>query len=258
MLAVVSPRLGAQDCKNIETGQAECCTAPCEVLGYGPPIFQLQDEANPTTGGLRIKHIVAPPSAGNPFQCVDPNTQKLISRQVTFVLTCDPNAPIFNPHATRAEEVSTCNYEIEMATKYACGCAPDCAGKTCGGDGCGGYCGSDVLGGECPAGQACGADDVCRDPAVAATKGKYITSPGDVAGGVFGGMFLGVFLFLACYFAYTKGYCAKAWAAVSGKGGRGFSKMPAASSSGSSSTTGVAAAPAGYQGSSGYGSGAKA
>jgi len=245
---------------NQDTGAKECCTADCEVLGYGPPIFQLQDETNPTSGGLRIKHIVAPPSAGNPYQCVDPNTQKLISRQVTFVLTCDPNAPIFNPHATRAEEVTTCNYEIEMATKYACGCAPDCSGKTCGGDGCGGYCGGDDLGGKCPEGQSCDADEICRNPMPAAAgKGKYTKTPGDVAGGVFGGMFLGVFVFIACYYAYTKGYFSAAWGAVSGKGGRGFSKMPAAGSAGSSSSSSsTAAASAGYQGSSGYGSGAKA
>ena len=243
----MSPRLGAQDCKNIETGQAECCTAPCEVLGYGPPIFQLQDEANPTTGGLRIKHIVAPPDVGDPYECIDPNTQQPVPRHLTYFLNCDPKASDFNVNATIVE-AGTCNYQLTLNTPYACGCAPDCAGKSCGSNGCGGYCGSDVLGGECPAGQACGADDVCRDPAVAATKGKYTKTPGDVAGGVFGGMFLGVFLFLACYFAYTKGYCAKAWAAVSGKGGRGFSKMPAASSSGSSATSGAAPASGGGYG----------
>jgi hypothetical protein len=256
--------LTLQECTNIDTGLPECCTADCEVLGYGPPIFQLQDESNPTTGGLNIKHIVAPPSAGNPFPCTD-NNGKFISRQVTYKLMCDPNAPIFNPSATRAEEVATCNYEIELPTRYACGCAPDCEGKTCGSDGCGGTCGADGLAGGCPTGQTCESDQVCRNPSGSANSGnapsgKYSKTSSDVAGALFGGMFLGVFLFVAAYFAYSKGYCGKAWAAVSGGKGRGFAKMPPAS--GSSSTSPPAATAPGaksagnstYQGTAGYGS----
>ncbi len=198
--------------------------------------------------------MVAPPDVGDPYECINPDTQQPVPRRLTYMLNCDPKAPIFNPTAT-IDEQGTCNYVLTMNTRYACGCAPDCEGKTCGGNGCGGYCGSDDLGGECPAGQTCDGGQVCRDPA-AAGKGKYTKTAGDVAGALFGGMFLGVFLFIAAYFAYSKGYCAKAWSAVSGKGGgRGFSKMPAGASGSAASAP---ASSASYQGTSGYGSGAKA
>lgn len=58
-------------------------------------------------------------------------------------------------------ENTTCHYVMSLRTGLACGCAPDCNGKTCGPDGCGGYCSGDSLQGGCPNGQSCQADNTC-------------------------------------------------------------------------------------------------
>ena len=39
-----------------------CCTAPCEVLGVGIPLWTPIDSNNLLTGGLRITHMGVPPA----------------------------------------------------------------------------------------------------------------------------------------------------------------------------------------------------
>ncbi len=51
---------------------------------------------------------------------------------------------------------------IELRTSSACGCAPDCNGKTCGSDGCGGFCSGSYFAGGCPTGQTCQSGVCCR------------------------------------------------------------------------------------------------
>lgn len=214
-----------QECENILTGDPECCTADCEILGYGPPIFALQDDSNPVSGGLTIQHIAAPPTYADRFECPpDAKTGQPSSRSITYLLDCDPNAPIFSPNVVRAEEVTPCVYEIQIKTRYACGCAPDCEGKSCGSDGCNGFCGSPGGGGVCPTGQTCDANFVCRDPTPHHSSSAAPTyTGGDVAGAVFGGALMGIVVFLLSYFAYTRGYCTAAYAAATG-GNRGFKR----------------------------------
>ena len=47
----------------------ECCTAPCEVLGTGPPLWSLIDPANPATGGVSVTYWGVPSLPGDPFPC---------------------------------------------------------------------------------------------------------------------------------------------------------------------------------------------
>ena len=48
-------------------GQPVCCTSDCEVLGVGPPVFQLKQPNNPQTGGILVTHRGAPPAYVQPL-----------------------------------------------------------------------------------------------------------------------------------------------------------------------------------------------
>lgn len=249
------------ECTNILTGEPECCTRDCEILGYGTPIFSMQDESNPVTGGLRIQHIAAPPTFDDIFSCpTDPKTGAPRSRSLTYLLNCDQSA-IFAPKITSVLEVSECTYEFQISTRYACGCAPQCDGKTCGPNGCGGFCGSNGMGGNCPDGQSCGDDQVCRSPAPANSNkpnGKYQYTGGDIAGALFGGILLALVLLAIGYFLFSKGYCAAAYAAVTGAGRRGFKKMPPGAAGKDGATASAAASDSTSSSYNSMGAGAKA
>jgi len=143
-----------------------CCTANCEVLGVGTPVWNLIDETNPSGGGVMLTHQGVPPAANDPNRCpLDPNTGAELQRSITFLLYCNPNLPPNELVELDAYENTTCQYVIELQTAAACGCAPDCLGKTCGSDGCGGYCSGAALYGNCPFGQQCNqATGVCCRP----------------------------------------------------------------------------------------------
>jgi len=47
------------------TGEKICCSANCEVLGVGQPIFELIDSNNPATGGIQITYRGSPSKAGD-------------------------------------------------------------------------------------------------------------------------------------------------------------------------------------------------
>ncbi len=52
----------APGCVDSVTGQPVCCTADCEVLSTGVPIWSLQDTNNPLFGGLVLQHESVSPS----------------------------------------------------------------------------------------------------------------------------------------------------------------------------------------------------
>ena len=43
-------------------GNPICCTQDCQVLGVGPPLWQLKQPQNPEFGGLLITHRGVPPA----------------------------------------------------------------------------------------------------------------------------------------------------------------------------------------------------
>lgn len=149
-------------CVDPFTGNFTCCTAPCEVLGVGTPIWELADPNDPIFGGVLLKHNGVPPAAKDPNHCpINKNTGAEFDRSVTFVMHCDPFISPNTLQLLTAYENTTCSYVIEVNTVAACGCSPNCAGKMCGPDGCGGYCSGPALGGNCPYGQTCMPDNTC-------------------------------------------------------------------------------------------------
>ena len=145
-------------------GQPVCCTAPCESLGIGTPIWSLLDSTDPSSGGVGLSFFGVVPEKADPYgpNCGINNATGSRERDVLIELHCDRSV---DPVATGlvvdyAYEASTCHYVISARTAAACGCAPNCNNfglRQCGGDGCGGYCSGPELGGACPSGQACNA-----------------------------------------------------------------------------------------------------
>lgn len=132
-------------------GNPVCCSAPCEVLGYGGPFWQLQDPTNPMSGGLIIQHYGVLPTNSDLYKCpYNTRTGTMEERTVTFSIACDPTQAPGQLMVINATYNATniCTNTVYLAASEACGCSPDCANKTCGPDGCGGFCGG--LDGLCP------------------------------------------------------------------------------------------------------------
>ncbi len=53
----------------MQTGAAECCTKPCEVLGTGPPLWSVMDPTNPSTGGVSLTYWGVPSLPDDGFKC---------------------------------------------------------------------------------------------------------------------------------------------------------------------------------------------
>ncbi len=64
----------AKACQDPTTKQPICCTANCEVLGVGIPLFKPIDPNNPFYGGVSITHSGVPPTCVSShraaWQCV--------------------------------------------------------------------------------------------------------------------------------------------------------------------------------------------
>ena len=156
-------------CFNHVTQQPTCCTAPCESLGIGTPIWSLLDSTNPADGGVGLTFFGVVPEASDPYGpgCGVNNATGSRERDVTVRLNCDRSVPSGSLVIDNAFEDTTCHYIINTRTSNACGCAPSCNNfgiHNCGPDGCGGYCSGPELGGGCPAGQSCdaGTNLCCR------------------------------------------------------------------------------------------------
>jgi hypothetical protein len=149
------------DCLDPYDSTNRTCTADCEVLGVGLPEWSLLDPANPATGGVSLTYTGL--SEGLSPCPTDPATGRPRLRTITYAIACDPSVPAdtFEADATVAEG-APCAYTLGVRTAAACGCAPDCEGKTCGPDGCGGFCSGPTLYGACPNGEACQGGVCCR------------------------------------------------------------------------------------------------
>ena len=149
------------DCTDPYDNSTRVCTAPCEVLGVGLPVWSLLDPTNPATGGVQLTYTGL--SEGLYACPTDPATGRPFLRTITYSIACDPSVGTdeFETDGV-TEEGSNCQYKLAVRTGAACGCAPDCVGKTCGSDGCGGFCSGPLLYGVCPNGQACQSGVCCR------------------------------------------------------------------------------------------------
>lgn len=104
------------------TGAKVCCTAECELLGYGYPIFELVDPNNPKTGGINITHLSVPASDLDPNECpYDPSKGGFISRSVEFNFQCDPNGSKGSFRVLNAYEGPQCHYNLVLSSVHGCG-----------------------------------------------------------------------------------------------------------------------------------------
>lgn len=108
-----------QTCKAMGSTQEQPCTAPCAVLGESYPHFDLQTDSNPKTGGVRLSHTGAPPLQGSQWGCpADPVTGASRARNITYVISCDPDvefAPLY------ADESPECVFSLYARSRHACG-----------------------------------------------------------------------------------------------------------------------------------------
>ena len=148
--------------------QPTCCTAPCETLGIGTPLWSLLDPTNPSSGGVGLTFFGVVPEQSDPYGpgCGVNNATGSRERDVTVRLNCDRSVPSGSLAIDNAYEETTCHY-VNTRTSNACGCAPSCNSfgiRMCGSDGCGGFCSGADLAGDCPVGQSCdpGTSLCCR------------------------------------------------------------------------------------------------
>lgn len=111
---------------------------PCIIFAHTRPEFDLIDESNPATGGLRLSYLgLSEPESDAFNQCpYSPVYAGEQPRVLRINLLCDPSGsttdvkyapnPAFPTDPTSFfKEVSTCTYELTVSTKAACGVSGD-------------------------------------------------------------------------------------------------------------------------------------
>lgn len=56
-------------CYSYVDQQFECCSASCEVVGVGTPLWSLINPNDPVNGGVQLKYSSVPPDADSPNPC---------------------------------------------------------------------------------------------------------------------------------------------------------------------------------------------
>ena len=144
-----------------------CCTAACETLAIGTPLWGAIDPVNVEEGGLSLTYFGVVPESSDPYgpNCGINQASGARERSVRINIACDRS---FGPglQVDSAYEDTTCAYVINARSPNACGCVPNCKVglKQCGSDGCGGFCSGPMLSGECPNGGICRDDQTCCKP----------------------------------------------------------------------------------------------
>jgi hypothetical protein len=109
----------APACFNPVTGEAVCCTADCQVLGVGAPVFSLLDPSNPNAG-LNVSFTPVP-TPDDPFWCPwNPETGSQFPWSVHYSIQCDTTvsgAVLLLALQTRTMD---CDYALIFASKLAC------------------------------------------------------------------------------------------------------------------------------------------
>ena len=151
------------------TGEPTCCSADCETLGIGTPLWYLLNPEDPYSGGVGLTFFGVVPEVGDPYGdgCGVNNATGSKERDINIRLNCDNSLPRDVLAIDLAYEDDVCHYVISARTKNSCGCAPYCATgglMNCGADGCGGFCSGPDLGGDCPIGQVCQVGGHCCRP----------------------------------------------------------------------------------------------
>lgn len=109
-------------CTDIEDGQAQCCSSPCQILGIGEPYFELLDRKNPETGGIRVLHQTVPAHADDPYNCpYDPDTGGFYQREMKIEIRCNSKVAGLQVQSVAENPNRPCSYTIGAQSKYGCG-----------------------------------------------------------------------------------------------------------------------------------------
>jgi len=116
------PSCDPPSCSNPHSpGVKECCTADCQVLGTGIPIWGLTDTTNPETGGVTAKYKGAAASESDPFWCdFNPATGAQYEREAHFVFQCDTTVDTVTAVNAAQNGTNDCRYKLFFNTKFAC------------------------------------------------------------------------------------------------------------------------------------------
>lgn len=111
-----------------ETGLAVVTTVPCVIFAHDRPEFDLLDENNPATGGIRLSYSgLTEPASDKNNACP---TSDLYGggespRFLHINMFCDPKQEDLSTNKLLFNEIAPCVYELNVTTKYACGVAGD-------------------------------------------------------------------------------------------------------------------------------------
>jgi hypothetical protein len=133
------PPLWPANATDPETGKALSGPSyPCIIFAHTRPEFDLIDENNPATGGLRLSYLGLSEPASDAFnQCPYSDVYSGEQpRRLSINLLCDPfgsdsdvtyapNPAFPSDPMSFFKEVSTCTYELTVRTKAACGVSGD-------------------------------------------------------------------------------------------------------------------------------------
>lgn len=100
---------------------------PCIVFAHDRPEFDLIDESNPATGGIRLTYSGLTEPTSDTFNKCPPSDVYggQTPRFLRINLLCNPGQADLSTGASLFREVSSCVYELNATTKYACGIAGD-------------------------------------------------------------------------------------------------------------------------------------
>ena len=111
-----------------ETNVTGPTSRPCEILAHDRPEFDLIDETNPATGGIRLTYSALPEPAADSNTCpFDPIFNGPGMRSLRINLLCDPLGSIndIKTDVSQWSEYSACKYQLTVTTKAACGISGD-------------------------------------------------------------------------------------------------------------------------------------
>jgi hypothetical protein len=101
---------------------------PCIIFAHDRPEFDLIDESNPATGGIRLTYSGLTEPSSDAFNQCPPSDVYGGGESPRFMrinLLCNPNQADLSTGASLFREVSPCVYELNATTKYACGISGD-------------------------------------------------------------------------------------------------------------------------------------
>lgn len=103
-------------------GSKVCCSAECELLGFGAPQFVMSNPANPQSGGLNITYKGVPSSDLDPMFCsYNPALGGNNLHSVVYSFQCNPSGTPGTFQVLTAFEGPECQYNLIFSSVHGCG-----------------------------------------------------------------------------------------------------------------------------------------